>query len=236
MRIEGKNAVSEALKGESSVDCLLVEKGTNHPIIALARERGVKIQFVDKYVLDKESATGRHQGFIARITDYTYYEPEDMLAEAEKRGEAPFLVVLDGVEDPHNLGSILRVCECAGVHGVIIGKNRAVSVTDTVVRVSAGASEHIMVARVTNINNSIKWLKEKGLWIYGTDMSGESIYKTDLRGPIAIVIGGEGKGLGKLTGELCDAIVSMPIKGKINSLNASVACGIAVYEAVRQRL
>lgn len=236
MKIEGKNAVSELLKSGKDVDVLLVEKGTEHPIIAMARERGVKIQFVDRYILDKESMTGKHQGFIARVSGFEYCGLEDIMEEAEARNEKPFIVVLDGIEDPHNLGSILRVCECGGVHGVVIGKNRAAAVTETVIRVSAGAAEHMKVARVTNINSAVQWFQQNKIWVYGADMKGESVYKTDLTGAVALVIGGEGKGLGKLTGKLCDGTVSLPIRGKVNSLNASVACGVLVYEALRQRM
>lgn len=235
MNIEGRNAVSEALKAETTFESLLVEKGINHPLIALARQRGIKIQFVDKKVMDKISVTKRHQGFIGKITDFEYCEVEDILAEAKQRGEDDFIVALDGVEDPHNLGSILRVCECAGVHGVIIAKNRAVGVNETVIKTSAGATQHVKVARVTNLNNTIADLKKAGLWIYAADMDGQDIYASDLRGRVCLVVGGEGKGVSRLLKENCDGVVSLKLKGKINSLNASVACGIVVYEALRQR-
>jgi len=236
MKIEGKNAVAEALKSGTQIDHIYAEKGANHPIIAMARENGVAVKFVDKKILDKESVTGRHQGFIAVAADFEYSEIEDILADAENKGEAPFIIILDGIEDPHNLGSILRVAECSGAHGVVIPKNRAVSVNETVIRVSAGAAEHVKVAKVTNINNTIKDLKEKGVWIYAADMDGELIYNVNLKGSLAIVIGGEGKGISRLTKELCDGIVALPMKGKVSSLNASVACGIVTYEALRQRL
>ena len=236
MKIEGKNAVAEALKSGTQIDHIYAEKGANHPIIAMARENGVAVKFVEKKILDKESVTGRHQGFIAVAADFEYSEIEDILADAENKGEAPFIIILDGIEDPHNLGSILRVAECSGAHGVVIPKNRAVSVNETVIRVSAGAAEHVKVAKVTNINNTIKDLKEKGVWVYAADMDGELIYNVNLKGSLAIVIGGEGKGISRLTKELCDGIVALPMKGKVSSLNASVACGIVTYEALRQRL
>lgn len=235
MNIEGRNAVAEAIKAETTFESLLVEKGTNHPLIALARQRGIKVQFVDKQVMDKISVTKRHQGFIGKVTDFEYCEVEDILNHAKQRGEDEFVVILDGVEDPHNLGSILRVCECAGVHGVIIPKNRAVGVNETVIKTSAGATQHVRVARVTNLNNAISDLKKAGLWIYGADMDGQDIYTTNLRGRICLVIGGEGKGVSRLIKENCDGIVSLKLKGKVNSLNASVACGVVVYEALRQR-
>jgi 23S rRNA (guanosine2251-2'-O)-methyltransferase len=235
MNIEGKNAVYEALKADTTIEGLLVEKGANHPIIALAREKGIKIQFVEKNVLDKVSVTKKHQGFIAKVTSFNYSDVEDILKEAKQRGEEEFIVLLDGVEDPHNLGSILRVCECAGVHGIIIPKNRAVGVNETVIKTSAGASNHIKVAKVTNLTNTINDLKKAGLWIFAADMGGKSIYETNLKGRICLVIGGEGKGVSRLIKENCDGVISLSMRGKINSLNASVACGVAVYEALRQR-
>ena len=235
MNIEGRNAVTEALKADTTFESLLVEKGINHSIIALARQKGIKIQFVEKKVLDKISVTKRHQGFIGKVTDFEYSEVEDILAVAKQRGEDEFVVVLDGVEDPHNLGSILRVCECAGVHGVIIPKNRAVGVNETVVKTSAGATQHIKVARVTNLSTSISDLKKAGLWIYCADMDGQDIYQTNLKGRLCLVVGGEGKGVSRLVKENCDGVVSLQLKGSVNSLNASVACGIVVYEALRQR-
>ena len=235
MNIEGKNAVGEALRAGTTIDALLVEKGTNHPIVAQARAAGVKIQFVDRSVLDRESVTKRHQGFIARATEFDYCEIEDILDEGKRRGEDSFVVILDGIEDPHNLGSILRVCECAGVHGVIIPKNRAASVNDTAVRTSAGASQYVKVARVANLSNAIATLKKAGLWVFCADMDGREITECNLNGPIALVVGGEDRGVSRLVRENCDGAVSLKMKGKINSLNASVACGVAVYEALRQR-
>ncbi|MBQ2805325.1 MAG: 23S rRNA (guanosine(2251)-2'-O)-methyltransferase RlmB [Clostridia bacterium] len=232
MKIEGKNCILEALRSDTvSVNTLLVEKGANHSIIRIAREKGVKVQFVDKAILDKETIEGKHQGFIADVSEFVYSEIEDILASSP----TPFVVVLDGINDPHNLGSIIRVCECAGVDGIIIGRNRQVAVNDTVMRCSAGAVSYVKIARVTNVNNAIKQLQQAGVWVYACDMDGQEITTTNLKGAVALVIGGEGSGVSRLTRETCDGIVSLKLKGKVNSLNASVACGIAVYEVLRQR-
>lgn len=232
MKIEGRNCVLEALRSDNvTVNTLICEKGKNSDVIALARKSGVKIQYVDKKVLDRESVDGKHQGYVADVTEFSYCELEDILAQSQNH----FIVVLDGINDPHNFGSIIRVCECAGVDGIVIGKNRQVAVTDTVARCSAGAVSHVKIARVTNINNAVKQLQQNGVWVFACDMDGEDITKVNLTGSIALVIGGEGSGVGKLTREVCDGVVSLKLKGKVNSLNASVACGIAVYEAVRQR-
>ena len=236
MNVEGKNAVAEALKSDATIDVIMVEKGINHPIIAIARDKGIKLRFLDKNTMDKMSVTKRHQGFIAVTSDFEYCDVSDILDYAKSRNEDAFVVLLDGVEDPHNLGSVIRVCECAGVHGVIIPKHRSASVNETVVKVSAGATEHMRVARVTNINSAIEELQKAGVWVFCADMDGEDIYKTDLKGNVALVIGGEGSGVKKLTKQLCDKCITLPIRGKVNSLNASVACGIVVYEALRQRL
>ncbi|MDD4290887.1 MAG: 23S rRNA (guanosine(2251)-2'-O)-methyltransferase RlmB [Clostridia bacterium] len=235
MKIQGKNAVSEAIKSGTTIDVVFAEKGTAHPIIAMCREKGIKLKFVDKYYLDKESFDGKHQGFIAHISEFEYSEVEDILAVAEERQEPHFIVILDGILDPHNLGSILRVCECAGVHGVIIGKDRAVPVNETVIKTSAGATSYMKVARVVNINRVIKELQQKNIWVYCADMDGEDLFKSDLRGNLALVIGGEGNGVGKLIKDSCDKVVSIGLHGKVDSLNASVACGVVVYEALRQR-
>ncbi len=239
MIIEGKNSVYEALVAGTTFNKLMVSKGLtddhSNKIIDLARQKGIFITFVDKKVLDRSSETGRHQGFVADITDFVYNSVEDILNHAASKGETPFIVVLDGIEDPHNLGSIIRVCECAGVHGIIIPKQRACSVNGTVIKVSAGACSHLKIARVTNINQTIEYLKKEGLWIYAADMSGEEAYRTNLKGPIALVIGNEGKGVSKLTKQLCDGCVCLPMYGKVNSLNASTATSAIVYEIVRQR-
>ena len=237
MKIYGRNSVAEALKEGTTIDRLVVQKdlkdsGANR-IIADAKSRGIKIFFRDKEYLDRE-VPARHQGFIAEVTDFKYCEVADILAAAEEKGEPPFIVILDGVEDPHNLGSVIRVCECAGVHGVIIPRHRSVSVNDTVVKVSAGAATHMKVAKVVNVNETIEDLKKKGVWIFCADMDGENVYSTDLTGAAAFVIGGEGGGVKRLTKTLCDRVVSLPVRGKVNSLNASVACGVVVYEKLRQ--
>lgn len=232
MKIEGRNCVLEALRSQNvTVNTLICEKGKNDSITVLARQKGVKIQYVEKSVLDKESVEGKHQGYIADVTEFAYCDVEDILAENPE----PFVVVLDGINDPHNFGSIIRVCECAGVDGIIIGRNRQVAVTDTVARCSAGAVSHVKIARVTNVNSAIKTLQNAGVWVYACDMDGQEITSANLKGSVALVIGGEGSGVSTLTRELCDGIVSLKLKGKVNSLNASVACGIAVYEVVRQR-
>ena len=236
MNVEGKNAVAEALKSDATIDVIMVEKGINHPIIAIARDKGIKLRFLDKNTMDKMSVTKRHQGFIAVTSDFEYCDVSDILDYAKSRNEDAFVVLLDGVEDPHNLGSVIRVCECAGVHGVIIPKHRSASVNETVVKVSAGATEHMRVARVTNINSAIEELQKAGVWVFCADMDGEDIYKTDLTGKIGIVIGSEGKGTKQSIKAYCDDVISIPLFGKVNSLNASVSAGIVVYEIVRQRL
>ena len=232
MKVEGRNSVFEALKSDTvTVNSLMCEKGCQNSIVALARQKGVKISFVDRSVLDKASIDGRHQGYVADVTDFDYCEVEDILAASDK----PFVVVLDGLNDPHNFGSIIRAAECAGVDGIIIGRNRQVAVTDTVERCSAGAVSHVRIARVTNVNNAIKKLQENGVWVYALDMDGEEITQTNLTGAVAIVVGSEGDGISPYTKKCCDGVVSLKLKGKVNSLNASVACGIALYEVVRQR-
>lgn len=235
MKIEGRNAVTEALKS-GGIDYLYAEKGAKHPILKIAAEKGIRVRFVDRTVLDRESETGRHQGFIGITKDFEYCEIDDILKCARDRGEDPFILILDGIEDPHNLGSIIRSAECAGVHGIIIPQHRAAGVNETVIRCSAGATVNMNIARVTNINTAIGWLKDNGVWIFAADMDGQSVYDANLSGSIAIVIGSEGFGVKKLTKELCDGVISLPIKGKINSLNASVACAVLTYEVVRRRL
>ncbi len=238
MKIEGRNAVAEAIAAGKTLDRLIVQKGLKdagaNRIIDDAKKRGIKIFFRDKTALDRESASGRHQGFLAEITDFVYCELDDILNKAKEKGEPPFVLILDGVEDPHNLGSVLRVAECAGAHGVVIPRHRAASVNETVVKVSAGAAAHVLVAKVTNVNDAIDALKAHGVWTYAADMDGQSVYKTDLKGPVAFVIGGEGSGVKRLTREKCDAVVSIPMYGKVNSLNASVAAGVVAFEKKRQ--
>lgn len=235
MKIEGRNAVLELLKTSATVDKILMQKGAEHSagrIFAMAREKNIRVQFADGKALDRESETGRHQGVIAYVSDYEYADFDRFL---DKKEEPRFVVICDGIEDVHNLGSILRVAECAGADGVIIPKNKSAQVNGAVIRISEGAANHIAVARVPGINFAIDELKKSGYWVYGLEADGENIYATDLRGDIALVVGGEDKGISRLTREKCDKILSLPLKGNVNSLNASVALGIAAYEAVRQR-
>ncbi len=240
MKIEGRNAVTEALRAGTPMEKLLIEKGAEEKgsggsIFRLARDKRIKYQFAPREMLDRESETKRHQGFIAYLAEHKYCEVSDILESAAAEGKPPFLVILDGVEDPHNLGSIIRVAECAGAHGIILPKYRSAAVNETVVRVSAGASEHVKIAQVTNINSEIESLKKQGIWVFGAENGGESAYLADLTGPLAVVIGSEGGGIKPLTKKLCDKIISIPMFGKLNSLNASVACGVVMFEAVRQR-
>ncbi len=234
MKTEGRNAVWELLKTDKTIEKIMMERGAQGSlgrIFAEARKRGVRVQFVDRAVLDRESAEKRHQGVIAYSTDFVYAD----LSEIAGRDEKDRLVVLcDGIEDVHNLGSILRVAECAGAAGVVIPKANGASVTEAVVRISAGAAEHIPVAKAP-VNAAVDELKARGYWVYALEAGGESIYKTRLTGRIALVVGGEDSGVRRLTREKCDGVLSIPLFGKVNSLNASVALGIAVYEVVRAR-
>lgn len=239
MKIYGRNAVEEALKSGATVDRLLVRTGVKdahaNRIINEARDRGVRVIYRDAAALDRECPKGaNHQGFVAEVTDFKYSDLDDILAYAAGTGRPPFILLLDGVEDPHNLGAIIRVAECAGVHGIVIPKHRSVSVNDTVVKVSSGAAQYMRVAKVTNINDAIKYLQENGVWVFAADMDGESIYSANITGSVAFVIGGEGSGVSRLTRELCDGIVAIPMFGNVNSLNASVAAGIVLYEKVRR--
>ena len=204
-------------------------------ILRLAREQKVKIQYVDKFVLDKQSKTKKHQNFIAYTQDYSYCEVQDILNRAKEKNKAPFIVILDGIEDPHNFGSIIRVCECSDVDGIIIPKHDSVGVTETVARTSAGAINHMLISRVTNLNNVIDELKKQNIWVYALELGGENLYQQNLTGPIALVVGSEGFGISKLVKHNCDAILTLPMYGLVNSLNASVATGVAVFEITRQR-
>ncbi len=237
MKVEGRNSVYELLKTDKEIDKILVQKDlkdeASKRLINVIRSHKIKLQVVDKYVIEKESDSKRHQGFIAFVSDYKYFDIDDVIESAKDKDG--FIVMLNEILDPHNLGSIIRVCECAGVDGLIIGKDRSASVNDTVMRVSAGALNHVKVARVTNINNAIDTLKENGYWIYGAELGGGNIYNSNLTGKICLVIGGEDSGVKRLTKSKCDGIISIPMYGKVNSLNASVACGITVFEALRQR-
>ena len=210
MKIEGKNSVRELLKTGKTIDKVLVANGMRDAeskmLVSVIKSAGVKVSFADKSILDKESETRRHQGFIAYVSDYKYAELGDILNAVKDKDDA-FIVILDGVEDPHNLGSVIRVCECGGVDGLIIGKHRSASVTDAVMRISEGSANHLKIARVTNINNALDEIKEEGIWAYALELGGGSIYKTDLKGRIAIVIGGEDTGVNKLTQKKCDGYV-----------------------------
>lgn len=238
MKIIGKNAVAELIKTDKTVDKILVLNGLrddgSRALVKEAKNRGYKVQFAEKAVLDKECGNSRHQGFIAFTSDFKYTEFEDMLSVATQKDNA-FIVVADGIEDPHNLGSIIRVCECAGVDGLVIGKHRSAQVTDTVMRISEGSANHLAISRVTNINSAVDKIKSAGLWTYALELGGSNIYKSDLKGKLCLVIGGEDTGVNKLTKEKCDGVLTIPMSGKVNSLNASVALGVSVFEAVRQR-
>ena len=237
MKTEGRNAVLELLKTGKNIDKLLIEKGAQGSammIFAEARKKNVRVQFVDKRVLDKESVSGRHQGVIAFTTDYEYYDLDDIIAE-KKSEKGGFIVLCDGIEDVHNLGSIIRVAECAGADGVVIPKSGSASVTEAVIRISAGAAEHLKVAKVANLNQAVETLQKNGYWVYALEAGGEDIFAQDFNGNVALVVGGEDSGVKRLTKEKCDKVLSMPLFGKVNSLNASVALGVAVYEVVRSR-
>lgn len=239
-KVEGRNAVIELLKSDKVINKIMILKGERqgsiNEIIKLAKQKGVVISEVDKNKLDQLSETKHHQGVIAFISPIKYKEIDDILNIAKERSEAPFVVIADEIEDPHNLGALIRTAEIAGCHGLIIPKRRAVAVTEIVAKVSCGATEHLAIARVNNINDAINELKEKGLWIYGTDGSAKDLYyEQDMTGPIAIVVGSEGRGMSKLTMKNCDFLVKIPRKGHITSLNASVSGGIVIFEAVKQR-
>ncbi|MBQ6551867.1 MAG: 23S rRNA (guanosine(2251)-2'-O)-methyltransferase RlmB [Lachnospiraceae bacterium] len=237
--IEGRNAVLEALRAGHDFESLTVQKGLHDgPVNTIVREAGkrsVRVEYADKTRLDRLSGTGNHQGVIARVSAYEYAEVDDLLAAAREKGEPPFLILLDGIEDPHNLGAIIRTANLSGAHGVIIPKNRAVGLTATVAKTSAGALNFTKVARVTNLAKTIEDLKSEGLWFVCADMGGTVMYDLDLKGPIGLVVGSEGNGVSRLVREKCDMVASIPMKGEIDSLNASVAAGILAYEIVRQR-
>lgn len=238
--IIGRNAVQEALRAGRAIDSLLVAKGERLGAVAAlaakARQMGIVIKETDSRRLDALCGGGAHQGVAAMAAAHEYATLEDLFRLAEQRKEPPFLIVADGLEDPHNLGAILRTAECAGAHGVIVPKRRATGLTYAVGKASAGAVEYVPVARVTNIAATLEELKQRGLWVYGADMHGENWCNCDLTGPIALVVGGEGSGISRLVKEKCDGLLTLPMQGKINSLNASVAAGILMYEAARQRL
>ena len=240
MNIEGRNAVIEAFRSGKTVDKLYILDGCQDgPVMTIKREakkHDTLVKYVTKERLDQMSQTGKHQGVIAVIAAYDYAEVDDILQKAREKGEAPFIFLLDNIEDPHNLGAIIRTANLAGAHGVIIPKNRAVGLTATVARTSAGALNYTPVAKVTNLAKTIEELKKGGMWFVCADMGGTSMYQLDLKGPMGLVIGNEGDGVSRLVREKCDFIASIPMKGDIDSLNASVAAGVLAYEIVRQRL
>lgn len=240
LKIEGRNAVLEAFRSGRTIDKLFVldgcKDGPVQSIMREAKKHDTIVDFVTKERLDQLSETKKHQGVIAMAAAYGYSTVDEILARAEEKGEPPFLVLLDNIEDPHNLGAIIRTANLAGAHGVIIPKRRAVGLTATVAKASAGAINYTPVAKVTNLTQTIKELKEKGIWFVCADMGGTTMYDLDLKGPIGLVIGNEGEGVGKLVKENCDFIASIPMRGDIDSLNASVACGVLSFEIVRQRM
>lgn len=238
--IEGRNAVMEAFRSGKCIDKLFVLDGCQDgPVLSIKREakkQDTVIRYVNKERLDQMSETGKHQGVIAYAAAYDYAEVEDIMQSAKEKGEDPFIFLLDNIEDPHNLGAMIRTAHLAGAHGVIIPKNRAVGLTATVARTSAGALNYLPVAKVTNLAKTIEDLKKEGLWFVCADMDGTIMYDLNLKGPIGLVIGSEGEGVGRLVKEKCDLIASIPMKGQIDSLNASVAAGVLAYEIVRQRM
>lgn len=239
-QVEGRNAVLELLESGRDINKISVANGEKHgsihKILAIAKERKIIVTEIEKNKLNQIAQTPNNQGVIAIVPPYDYCEVEDILDEAKRKNEKPFILILDGIEDPHNLGSIIRTAETAGVHGIIIPKRRAASVNSTVSKVSAGAVEYMKIARVNNINETIRYLKEQDVWICGTDMDTDTIYtKQDYKMPIAIVIGSEGFGMSRLVKENCDFLVKIPMKGRITSLNASVSAGIIMYEVVKNR-
>lgn len=235
--IVGRNPVTEALKSGREIDKILVtsREGSMIKILAMAKDAGIPVMYVEKAAIDRISNAQVHQGVAAYISPYSYSTMDDIFAKADEKGEEPFIVILDGLEDPHNLGAILRTCECAGAHGVIIPKRHSCGLTEVVAKSSAGAIEYMPVVKVTNIPQTIDELKDRGIWIAACDMGGKEYYRQDMSGRIAVVIGSEGFGISKLVREKCDFVVSMPMVGKITSLNASNAAAVIIYEVRRQR-
>ncbi|MBQ2890095.1 MAG: 23S rRNA (guanosine(2251)-2'-O)-methyltransferase RlmB [Clostridia bacterium] len=239
-KIYGRNPVIEALSGDREIDKIFFQDGLTHSLIskitAMAKEKRIPYKFVNRKKLDELAEGGNHQGVVAFVAMQSYATVEDILERAKEKGEPPFILIADGLSDPHNLGSIIRTANAAGMHGIIIPKNRSVSLNAVVAKVSAGAIEHIPVAKVANIAQTIEKLKKEGVWVAGTDLSASRYhYDADLKGPLAIVIGSEGEGIGRLVKEKCDFLVKIPMIGEIESLNASVAAGVLIYEAIRQR-
>lgn len=240
-KIEGKNPVIEALRSEAQIDTILISRdappGSLTKIIELAKKKNITVKNVDKAMLDKLSENKRHQGVIAEAMEYEYKTIDDILNYAHEKNEKPFVVILDEITDVHNLGAIIRTAECLGAHGIVIPNRRAANVNAVVAKASAGAVEFLPIARVTNIKNTIDELKDKGLWVYGADMMGEKyIYEENFDVPVALVIGSEGSGIGRLIKESCDILIKIPMKGNINSLNASCAASIIIYEIIKKRV
>lgn len=238
-KLAGVNSIMEALRGKRKVHKIYVQEGRGgkriDDLLRFAQKKGVYWQYVDKQRLDSMYTVSNHQGIVAQVDSFEYSSVEEILEQAALQGKEPFILVLDGIEDPQNLGSIIRTAECAGIHGIIIPRHSSADITAAVARASAGAVEHMSIAQETNLVNCIKQLKEKGLWIVGADMDGREYFDGQIPSPTALVIGGEGKGIRKLVRENCDMLVSIPMMGMISSLNASVAAGLVIYEAVRQR-
>lgn len=237
MKVYGKNAVLERLKNGGGFNRIEILSGGAHDdritaILDSAKSSGIVVKFCDRASLDRAADGANHQGCIGYAVDFKYATMDDIFDTSIDRVESPFIVILDGVEDPQNFGNILRSCECGGVHGVIIGKNRQVPVNDTVIKVAEGAAEYVNVVRVTNINDAIRELKEREVWVYALDATGTNMFRTDLSGSTALVVGAEGKGVSRLTKELCDGVVSIPMRGKINSLNAGVAAALGIYRKI----
>ena len=238
-KIIGRNPVLEAIKAGRSIDKILIKKGKYEgsiiPVVKKAKEAGIIIQETERSKLDAVAEGGNHQGVIAYVSAYEYVSAEDILNKAREKGEAPFVIICDKITDPHNLGAIIRTANCVGAHGVIIPKRGSAGLNSAAVKTSAGAVEYTGVAKVTNISDTIEKLKKEGLWIAAADMDGQPMYEVDLKGALGIVIGSEGEGVSRLVKEKCDFIVSIPMRGEINSLNASVAAGVVMYESLRQR-
>ena len=239
MKIEGKNPVRELLNSDATIEKITIANGSKDEVVKeifhLAKEKKIKVEFVDRKNLDRISETGHHQGVIAEYSNFKYADLDELIQKTRNEGKDILFLVLDEILDPHNLGSIIRVAECAGATGVIIPNRRSATVNETVVRTSAGATSYVPVVKVGNINNAIETLKNENIWVYALDMDGEEMYKTNLTGNVALVVGGEGSGVKQLTKKLCDGVVKIPMFGKVNSLNASVSAGIATYEVIRQR-
>lgn len=236
--IIGRNAVMEALKSDREIEKLIVGKGAEgsiRKIIGMAKDKKISVHYSDKTGLDRIAGGKNHQGVAAQVSDYAYCEVDDILQRARERGEDPFVIILDGLEDPHNLGAVMRTAECCGAHGIIIPKRRSAGLTETVAKASAGAIEYMLCAKVSNIGQTVDRLKEQGVWVAACDMDGRRYTEQDLKGSLALVIGSEGAGISRLVREKCDFAVSIPMRGKITSLNASNAAAILMYEVVRQR-